>query len=80
MTIELEELKSELLTLPIQSRAWLAQTLIESLYEKTDADFTRLWLEEIRRRDSEIRNGVASCKPAAQVLQEAREQLQCSQS
>jgi hypothetical protein len=75
MTIELEELKSELLTLPIQSRAWLAQTLIESLYEKTDADFTKLWLEEIRRRGAEIRSSPASCEPANQVLQEAREQL-----
>jgi hypothetical protein len=78
MTVELEELKSELLTLSVESRVWLAQALFESLYEEPDADLTRLWLEEIRRRDAEIRNGVASCKPADQVLQEARKLLQCS--
>ena len=80
MTVELELLKSELVLLPIESRIWLAQSLIESLYEKADADFTRQWLEEIRRRDAGIRNGAASFKPADQVLQTIREQLQCSKS
>lgn len=80
MTVELELLKSELVLLPIESRIWLAQSLIESLYEKTDADAARLWLEEIRRRDTDLKNGAASFKPVDQVLQTIREQLQCSKS
>ena len=78
MTVELEKLNSELLTLPPQSRAWLAQNLIASLDETNGEEVEALWLEEIRRRDAEIKNGTAQCKPAEQVLQEAREQMQCS--
>ena len=79
MTIELEQLNKELLTLPLKSRAWLAQTLLASLDETTSDDVDALWFDEIRRRDAEIRNGAAQCKPAEQVLREAREQLRCSQ-
>lgn len=78
MTVELENLNNELLTLPPQSRAWLAQNLIASLDETNGEEVEALWLEEIRRRDAEIKNGTAQCKPAEQVLREAREQLQCS--
>ncbi|MGH9800474.1 MAG: addiction module protein, partial [Blastocatellia bacterium] len=75
MTIELEKLKGELMTLPIESRAWLAQTLVQSLDQTSDADVTDLWLKEIRRRDAEISSGTAVCKPAAQMLQEAQDML-----
>lgn len=78
MTAELETLKDELMALPLEARAWLAQTLIHSLDQTADADVTGLWLEEIRRRDAEISNGLIVCKPAAQVLQEAQEQLPCA--
>jgi hypothetical protein len=34
MNIQLEQLKSEVMSLPLADRAWLAQTLIESLNGK----------------------------------------------
>ena len=77
MATELEKLKDELLELPLESRASLAQALIESLDEEYDEDVERLWLGEIKRRDTEIRSGRAVLKPADQVLQEARERLRC---
>lgn len=77
MTVELEKLKGQLMTLPLESRAWLAENLIQSLDQISDADATSAWLAEIRRRDAEISNGTAICKPAAQVLQEAQEKLRC---
>ncbi len=80
MTVELETLKNELMQLSVEYRVWLAQSLLESLYEKDDVDLTKLWLDEVRRRDNEIKNGLASCLPADQVLQKIREQLQCSPS
>jgi len=78
MTSDLERLKSELMALPPKSRALLAHTLIESLDEDADPDAEALWVEEIRRRDREIRTGVAKTKPADQVLREVRDGLRCS--
>lgn len=77
MNVELEALKGQLMTLPLESRAWLAENLIQSLDQIADADATSVWLEEVRRRDTEISNGTAICKPAVQVLLEAQEKLQC---
>jgi hypothetical protein len=77
MATELEQLKEDLLALPVQSRASLAHALIESLDEGYDEDAEILWLEEIKRRDQEIRSGRAVLRPADQVLREARERLRC---
>ena len=78
MVTDLEKLKTELMALPSESPAMLAQTLLESLDDQVDPNAEALWLQEIRRRDSEIRNGTAKTKPAEQVLQEARDRLRCS--
>jgi len=77
MSTEFEQLKNDLLMLPIESRASLAHALINSLDETVDEDAESLWLEEIRRRDDEIRNGKAKLKPADQALREARQLLRC---
>jgi hypothetical protein len=77
VSTEFEQLKEDLLALPVQSRASLAHALIESLDEDYDEDAETLWLDEIKRRDDEIRGGRAVLKPADQVLREARERLQC---
>jgi len=72
-----EKLKDDLLAVPVESRASLAQALIESLDEEFDEDAEVLWREEVRRRDADIRSGRAILKPAEQVLREARERLRC---
>ncbi len=77
MATELEQLKEDLLAVPVQYRASLAQALIESLDEGHDENAQTLWLEEIKRRDEQIRSGGAVLKPADQVLQDARERLRC---
>jgi len=77
MATEFDRLKDDLLTLPVESRASLAHALIESLDDAADADAELLWVEEIRRRDAEIRAGTATMKPANQVVREARELLRC---
>jgi len=77
MATEFERLKDDLLTLPVESRASLAHALIESLDDAVDADAESLWVQEIRRRDAEIRAGTVTMKPADQVVREARELLRC---
>ena len=80
METKLDKINDELLGLPIEFRASLAKTLIESLDELVDtevdaAEIEAAWIEEVRRRDAEIRNGTAKCKPADQALEEARARL-----
>jgi putative addiction module component (TIGR02574 family) len=74
---EFEELTTRVMALPAKSRAELAELLIQSLEEQDDLAVKSAWLEEIHRRDQEIRAGTAVIKPADQVLREAREQLRC---
>lgn len=77
MSTEFEKLKDDLLALPPQSRASLAQALIASLDEDLDEDVDKLWAEEVRRRHQEIKNGTAVLRSADDVLRDARERLQC---
>ncbi|NOT61058.1 MAG: addiction module protein [Acidobacteria bacterium] len=77
MVTEMESLKNELLTLPVSARAWLAQNLLVSLDEQPEEEeeTDAFWFDELQRRAAEIRSGQAICRPAADVLREAREQL-----
>lgn len=74
---ELEKLQADLLDLPMNSRATLARALIESLDEASDQNAEALWVDEIRRRDENMRSGKASARPVDEVLRDARERLRC---
>jgi len=74
---EFEELATRVMALPSESRAELAELLIQSLEEPDDPEIKSAWLSEIAQRDQEIRDGAPVTKPADQVLREAREQLRC---
>lgn len=78
MSAQLEQLRHDLLALPVEMRASLATTLIESLDESADVDAKSAWMEEIRRRDAEIRSGKAVLKPLDQVVREVRDLLKCA--
>ncbi len=74
---EFEKLTTRVMALPSDSRAELAELLIQSLEEQDNPEIKSAWLSEISRRDQEIRAGALVTKPADQVLKEAREQLRC---
>ena len=74
---ELKKLETELLALPVNSRASLARALIESLDETVDENAEALWVDEIRRRDEDLRGGRAAARPVDEVLRDARERLRC---
>lgn len=77
MSTTVEKIALELLGLPTESRAFLAEKLIESLDEKQDQDkdIEALWIKEAKRRSREIKSGKVKCKPAKDVLREARLKL-----
>ena len=74
MSITAEKV-AEVLALPEQDRAFLAQQLIASLDGYVDADAETQWHEVIDRRSCEIEQGKVSCRPVEQVVQDIRNKL-----
>ena len=75
MSMTMEQLTVELLGLPVQHRALLAEKLIASLDDKAMPDTEGLWIKEAERRFKEIQDGIAVCRPAEEILHDARERL-----
>jgi putative addiction module component (TIGR02574 family) len=69
------ELESKALKLSRSARARLAQRLISSLDQKTDADAEKLWLKEAERRLGELESGKVAGIPAEKVIKKARSSL-----
>jgi putative addiction module component (TIGR02574 family) len=57
------ELLSEALHLPIEARAALADSLLDSLDAEVDADAEEAWRDEICRRLQEIDSGAVKLVP-----------------
>jgi len=75
MTLPLQQIESEALSLPADERARLAEALIESLDE--DARLQQAWDEEIGRRVEDLRSGRVKGIPAEEVFAEMEELLRC---
>lgn len=53
----IEQLTEEMLSLPSESRALLADMLVESLEFDTDSAIQAVWVTEAKRRRDEVRDG-----------------------
>jgi hypothetical protein len=53
----IEQLTEEILSLPSELRALLADKLVESLEFDTDPTIQAVWVTEAKRRRDEVRNG-----------------------
>jgi Putative addiction module component len=69
------DLETELLRLPAEERARLAEILLESLDALSNEENRRLWLEEARRRDAELDADPSRGRPAEDVFRDARARL-----
>lgn len=74
---EFEDIRMKAMSLPPRERAELAELLIQSLDEPQDEAVKSAWLDEIHRRDQEIRSGANVTVPADQVVAEARRAVRC---
>jgi len=63
MTADTSKLLEEALKLPVEARAALAGSLLESLDETVDEDAEAAWAEEIARRVRELDSGKAKTIP-----------------
>ena len=75
MAITVEKLTEEMLALPSDTRALLADRLVESLDPVTDDAIRALWATEAIRRRDEVRSGAVKPIPAEVVLAEANNLL-----
>lgn len=71
----LDELLRDALALPEQSRALLAETLLESLDRDPDFDISLDWRDEIRRRCAQLDAASSATYPATEVISELRREL-----
>jgi putative addiction module component (TIGR02574 family) len=72
MNLTLEQLAQEAMKLPIDSRAVLADQIVESLDLAEPDDIRRLWVAEALRRRDEVRSGQVKPLPGEEVLAEVR--------
>ena len=73
--VSILELKSEMMKLPAEVRAELAEELVESLEISQDEPIQREWIDEAMRRRDEVRSGEVETVPCDQVLAEVRGML-----
>lgn len=66
------ELREQVLRLDSKTRAVLARELLLSLDEMDESEVDDLWLDEAVRRDEELDDGLATARPADEVIQQAR--------
>ena len=68
----IEQLTEELLSLPIASRALLAEKLAESLEFDIDPIIHAAWTTEAHKRRNEIRSGAVQVIPGDEALAQVR--------
>lgn len=75
MATTVEELIEQAMTLPSESRAQLADLLVESLEADDLGSIDRLWTAEAKRRRDEVRDGQVEAIPGDEALLKVRESL-----
>ena len=72
MPLTIDQITAEALRLPAESRAQLADQLVESLANADAGELQEIWAVEANRRLEEIRSGKEKPISGGQVLDEVR--------
>ena len=75
MSTTVEQLAEQAMSLPGESRARLADILVESLDTEALTEIDRLWLLEAKRRRDEVRSGKVKTIPGDEALRSVRDSL-----
>jgi putative addiction module component (TIGR02574 family) len=67
LIMNIQSLEQEVLHLPIEDRARLAEKLLSSLDVLSEQEIEKLWLVEAQRRASEIDNGTVQLVSSEEV-------------
>ncbi len=69
--MNIETIRNQALSLPIQERAQLAEQLLASLDDLSEAETEQLWFQEAARRAAEMDQGLVQRISADEVRREA---------
>jgi putative addiction module component (TIGR02574 family) len=75
MSMSVEQITDEVLVLPSEARALLADRLVESLDPAEDGYIHQLWATEARRRLDDVRSGRVKTIPGEEALARVRQAL-----
>lgn len=75
MSATVEQLAEQALNLPTESRARLADLLVESLDADDLSRIEQLWVAEAKRRRDEVRSGNVETIPGPEALRRVRDTL-----
>ena len=73
--MSIKEIEAEALKLDAKSRARLAEKLLESLEQLSEAENERIWAEEAARRDADWDTKAGVGRASADVFRAARAKL-----
>ena len=73
MATTVEQLAEQAMNLPTESRARLADLLVESLDADELGKVDRLWIAEAKRRRDEVRSGRVETVPGEEALRKVRD-------
>ena len=76
MATTFEKLAEQTMALPSESRAQLADLLVESLEGDDLGRIEQLWLDEAKRRRDEVRSGNVKTVPGEEALREVRDSIE----
>lgn len=75
MSPSIEELEDHVLKLDLEARAALAEKLLRSLDDLTEAENEKLWLAEAKRRHQQLLRGEVQARDGEAVLQRVAAEL-----
>ena len=75
MATTVEQLAKQAMTLPTESRARLADLLVESLDSEELGRIDQMWITEAKRRRDEVRAGRVETIPGEEALRKVRDAL-----
>lgn len=75
MATTVEQLAQQAMSLPSESRARLADLLVESLEGEVLGTTEQLWIAEAKRRRDEVRSGTVETISGEEALREVRDSL-----
>jgi len=74
--MNIQSIEQEILHLPVEERARLAEKLLSSLDGLSEQEIEKLWLVEAQRRATEIDNGTVQLVSAEEMEQRVQAILQ----
>ena len=75
MSLTIEQIAEEALSLPSEARALLADRLVESLDPLEDGYIRQLWIAEARTRRDDVRTGLVKTIPGQEALDRVRKSV-----